>query len=233
MGKKDNSTEGRKITATCVVDIESLDVGFKNKIELEVKGECWCDRFTYHIGRIESGGNVKSYLKRDDENGNIDILTKIRENIELIEIPRTVCSRDDHDLKSVVDLFLLYKIDEHSSNISTVIDEFVDNISNVTYDVEYEVLFVAGDGWTRYLTVPQKTRNMGLVDFVEDLEELLEEYIEDGTNGFREIEDYDGCQVQFYDEAGYSDYLEFSGVSELLSMVNSVRMIKCESKIID
>ena len=61
---------------------------------------------------------------------------------------------------------------------------------------------------------------------------MFEEWFEDGINGFRNVED-EYKTVTFYDETGKNCDIEISSIGELMSMITSIRVIKCDHKIID
>ena len=131
--------------------------------------------------------------------------------------------------------FIPYKVKDHSSDKPTVTDSYVDNCNNVHYSVEYEIVLVAGDDFKRYITVEYETEGRWascFFDQIENIEEMFEEWFEDGTNGFRNVED-EYKTVTFYDETGENCDIEISSVGELMSMITSIRVIKCDHKIID
>lgn len=65
---------------------------------------------------------------------------------------------------------------------------------------------------------------------VKNIEDIFEEWFEEESHDFRNGED--GKEVAFYNETGEKLYIEIYGVNELLSMISSIRVIKCDQEII-
>jgi hypothetical protein len=96
------------------------------------------------------------------------------------------------------------------------------------------VLFVADEGFTRYLTFDYTTVGTYSSSFwnqIEGLEEELEEMFENEENDFR-MEDGEK-QVAFYDEVGEKLFIDLYSINELLSMISSIRVIGLETEIVD
>jgi len=190
------------------------------------------DRHGTFVGRIESNGEVISYFKKDKENNNTYIFDKLREDVQLCQRSRTYA--DGKDLKFATDYYIPYFVKDHSSQLPTVTDSYVDHCSNAEYKVAYEVLFVAEDDFRKYLTVEYTTKghwSSCFFDQVESLRDDLQGMFEDGENGFAKK---DGClTAEFYDGTGYGTDLEIESMNELMSMIASIRVIKLETEIID
>jgi len=58
---------------------------------------------------------------------------------------------------------------------------------------------------------------------------MFEEWFEEESHDFKDGE-Y-GKEVAFYDEVGEKLFVEISSVRELLSMITSIRVIKCDTEI--
>ena len=67
---------------------------------------------------------------------------------------------------------------------------------------------------------------------IDEFCKMFEEWFEDGINGFKNVED-EYKTVTFYDETGENCDIEISSIDELMSMITSIRVIKCDRKIID
>lgn len=205
----------------------------KNSACITIKDGCtWDgDRYGAWVGRIYENGDKKSAFKKDKENNSTEIFDKLRNDITLIDKHVTV--RQDMKLSNAVDYYIPYKVKGHSSAKPTITESYVDNCSNVRYSVEYEILLVAGEGFTRYITEFFETEGhyaSSFFDQIKGIEDLFEEWFEEESHDFRDGE-Y-GKEVAFYDETGEKLYIEISCMSELLSMISSIRVIKCDRKIL-
>lgn len=205
----------------------------KNSTCITIKDGCtWDgDRYGTWVGRIYEGGEKYSAFKKDNNNHNTEIFDMLCNDITLIEKHVTV--QRDMKLSNAVDYYIPYRVKGHSSTRPTITDSYVDGCSNVHYSVEYEILLVAGEGYTRYITESFDTEGhyaSSFFDQVKNIEDLFEEWFEEESHDFRNGED--GKEVAFYDETGEKLYIEIYGVNELLSMISSIRVIKCDQEII-
>lgn len=200
---------------------------------ITVKDGCTWEGHKYGtwVGRIYNSGKVKSAFKEDDENENAEIFDRLRNELKLFEKHVTVHS-DEKGLEGATDYYIPYMVKDHCSTKPTVTERYVDHCNNVHYSVEYEILLTAGEGFVRYITAPFETEGhwaSNFFDQVEGIEEMFEEWFEEETNDFKEGED--GKEVAFYDEVGEKLFVEISSVRELLSMIASIRVIKCDTEI--
>lgn len=225
-----------------VIEMESYEnipdyTGLGNTTSIEIRDGCnWYGHaYASCIGMIYDDGTVESYFKTDKENDNTEIFDKLRNDIRLIEKHVNLINRETMKESSGTRYFIPYKVKNHCSEKPTVTDSYVDNCSNVHYSVEYEIVLVAGDDFKRYITVEYETEGHWascFFDQVENIEEMFEEWFEDGINGFKNVED-EYKTVTFYDETGENCDIEISSIGELMSMITSIRVIKCDHKIID
>lgn len=153
----------------------------------------------------------------------------------MIEKHVNLIDRDTMKERSGVRYFIPYKVKDHCSNKPTITDAYVDNCSNVHYSVEYEILMVAGDDFKRYITVEYETEgsfSSCLFDQIESVEDMFDEWFEEESHGFMINEDGNKT-VTFYDETGENCDIDISSIDELMSMIMSIRVIKCDRLIID
>ena len=68
-------------------------------------------------------------------------------------------------------------------------------------------------------------------DQITSLEDLFAEWFEERAHGFQ-IDEGSLKTVTFYDDIGESCDVELYSIRELLSMITSIRVIKCEKKMI-
>lgn len=185
------------------------------------------DRYGTWVGRVYEDGTRHSAFKNDH---NTEIFDKLRNDIALIEKHVTVCK--DMKLSNAMDYYIPYKVKGHSSAKPTITESYVDNCSNVRYSIEYEILLVAGEGYTRYITEFFETEGhyaSSFFDHIKYMEDIFEKWFEEESHDFRNGED--GREVAFYDETGEKLYVEIYSVYELLSMISSIRVIKCNHEI--
>lgn len=226
-----------KIECVSLIDIpDYTGLGSENnKAHLTIKDdERWDgDRWGQYVGRIYEDGRIKSAFTKDGSSS--EIFDKLRNDVKLVEKHITVSDNGDYrKLIGATDYYIPYIVENHCSLKPTVKDSHVDNCSNVKYKVTYEVLFVADEGFTRYLTFDYTTVGTYSSSFwnqIEGLEEELEEMFENEENDFR-MEDGEK-QVAFYDEVGEKLFIDLYSTNELLSMISSIRVIGLETEIID
>lgn len=227
-----------KIECVALVDIpEYTGLGSENnKVHLTIKdGEKWDgDRWGQYVGRIYKDGRIESAFTKDVNINSSEIFDRLRNDVKLTKKHVTVSDNDDYrKLVSATDYYIPYIVENHCSFKPTVTDCHVDNCSNVKYKITYEILFVADEGYTRYLTFDYATEGSyasSFYDQINDLEEVFDEMFENEENDFR-MENGEK-QVAFYDEVGEKLYIDICSTRELLSMISSIRVIELEKEII-
>lgn len=225
-----------------VIEMESYEnipeyTGLGNTTSIEIREGCeWYGHaYARCIGAIYDDGTVKSYFKIDKENDNTEIFDRLRNDINLIEKHVYLIDRNTGEDKTATRYFIPYKVKNHCSEKSTVTDTYVDGCTNVHYSVEYEILLVADDEYKRYITEEYETRghfSSCFFDQVENIEEMFEEWFEEESHGFK-IDNDGNKSVTFYDDTGENCDIDVLSVGELLSMITSIRVIKCDRRIID
>lgn len=183
------------------------------------------------VGFIKDDGTIESYFK-DDENH--ELFDKLKNDIHLITKYRNYRNYDTLELKSGTEYYIPYRVKNHCSTKPTVTDAHVDRCSNVNYKVEYEILLVAEDGFKRYITCEYESEGSFskiFFDEVEDIESMFEEWFEEGSHGFGHDED-GNMFITFYDNIGTNADIDVCSVRDVLSMISSIRVIKCDTEII-
>lgn len=211
--------------------------GLGNTTSIEIKDGCEWYGYAYAtcVGFVGDNGTVESYFKTDKENGDIGIFDKLKNDIRMIKKHVYLVDRETGEEISGNRYFIPYKVKDHCSDKPTITDAYVDGCSNIHYSVEYEIVLIAGDDFKRYITINYETEghySSCFFDQVENIEEMFEEWFEEESHGFNVNED-GNKSVTFYDNTGENCDIEISSVEELLSMITSIRVIKCEQKIID
>lgn len=140
--------------------------------------------------------------------------------------------------------YLPYYVADHSAYQPTVNFEQISYACNVENNVKIEVLFVHEEGWyNRYVTFDLKTkgdisgRSLSLMDFIQDLEQYIEDSASENNGNFFIAENLEDCEdgdiaLDFYDKAGQKVFVGGS-VEYFLSLVSSIRIINIETKIIE
>lgn len=209
----------------------------KNSASITVKdGHTWDGhRYGTWVGRIYQDDEIKSGFYEDTKNNNTDIFDKLRKDMKLFE-KHVTCIRgeDRNTLQCAVDYYIPYMVENHCSTKPTVIDTCIDFCNNVNYEMEYEILLVADEEFRRYITISYGTSGSFASTFFDqmgDIEEMFEAWFEEGEYDFRKVDG--NMQVAFYDETGEKTFIDISCMRELLGMINSVRVIKCDRTIIE
>lgn len=184
------------------------------------------------VGYIFDDGEKKSLFVADgDGTENFD---KLLEAGILKEQHKHTINRKTGKERGVVYYYAMREIIGHSSGLPTISDKCLDTCCNVQYHYTYEILLVADDEYKRYITVDVDTdgpHTCCLMDIVGDLEYTIEEWAEDEEYGFSK-DDYGTLHCQFFDDFGQGLDVEFSSTRELMMCVNSIRIVKLQSEII-
>lgn len=226
-----------ELTAIAKEDLESKGLLLKNKIELQAIINAIPDVYMNHIGRKDVETNkLESFFVVDVENGNTKEFDKVIANIEVIEKVHTIFKIDTAEEKRVVDYFVPYIVQESSMHKPTITECHVENgyPTSGHYECEYEILLTCDDA-TRRIVIPYSSVNIPMLGFLSDIEDdvryvLNGEYDED--NPFANIihvnDEEDWGTVIMFDDFGRTCDIEIDSPSDFVSMIVSVRQIKCE-----
>lgn len=209
---------------------ELPDWCLENEKTLTGEGFYDADKYGFCIGRIEENKRISAF-KKDKENNNTELLDRTIKELKTITKHKSIIS-EENSLTYADFIYLQYAVVDHSAYKPTVTDEYVDNCSNVVYEVTYEVGFAAGDELTRYVTFSYQTsgtNSSSPFNDLRNLEDNLEEFFDKNTNGFW-IDDGDKY-VWFYDNIGNNVDVYIRNVDELLDMVCSFRVIEIKKTI--
>lgn len=218
-------------------DFEGNKLICKNTVELEFSddsGNTIPDTYAQMIGRKDlKSGELESCFKIDIENNRTQELEKILNvSKSVFEKQRNIVSKKYIGERSVVDYYIPYDIKESSKNKPTVTENYVTGCINGSWKCEYELLLTSGDGATMRTVIEQNTVNIGMVEWLADLEDEIEDALMDsaGTD-FENIikhDDCDECYITMFDEIGYPCDVYIESASEFINMIVSVRCIKCD-----
>ena len=205
-----------------------------NKIELTVRGDIFPDTYGELIGRYDKNTDkYESFFKKDVENGNTYYFDLYKEKCNLYELHRDIFNRKDCTEKSVIDYFVMYNIEESTMSKPTIISDHVDNsyCVNGSFKCEYELLF-ANDDCTRRIVVPFTSVNIPMYDFIKSLEDMIEDAVENNDNSDSLnilVPSYDNMyEFTMFDKIGSTIKIDIENISELMSMLVSIRLIGYE-----
>lgn len=229
--KKENS---KKVKAVSLINIPDYVPDAQQEVTFNTPMDWDGDRLAEFIGRILDDGTVESFYIKDHENNNTEIFDKLRNDTNLIQKHYNFMQKDTGKLLGATGYYIPWKVVGHSSDLPTVVDTYIDHCMNVRYEVAYEILFVAEEEYRKYITIQYTTEGpytSTFFDQLEGLESMIEEMIEDNENGLWKE---DGTiYAAFYNDIGEKLNAEIESLHALLGMITSVRVIKCESTIID
>lgn len=187
------------------------------------------------VGRIHPDGTMESLFKHDRKAGNCEWFEELLKKGILRSTHRHLIDMDTFVRKDYEEFYLMHKITGHSSGMPTVTGERMNGFWNVQYEYTYEILLVADDEYKRYITNTVRTEGRHLYclfDEIQSLEDIFEEWAENGEKGFRLSADRQSIKIDFYDDFGQDIEAEFENVNEILECINSIRIIDLKSKIL-
>lgn len=224
-----------KLTAIAREDLEAKGLILKNKIELKCRGAAIPDIYADRIGRKDvDTGEIESFFKVDNKNGNTVEFDRFRENVTLLEKEHIVFSRETREGKNVIDYYVPYNIQESSKNRPTVTDEFPENayLAEGYYECEYELLLTCGEA-TRRLVIPQRTVNVSMISLLSSIEDEIRDILDgfpDEDNDFADVLELvdEHYEIKMFDEYGIPANIEINHAGDFVNMIVSARQIKCE-----
>lgn len=172
-----------------------------------------------------------------DSSGLISLYQQLI-NDESMTLTKHSCTQVDENTGKLVPriiYYMPYQVADHSMHRPTVNYETVDNCINTTHELLVEILFVCPDdeGICRYLTVPFKSHNVGILSLVDTMLENLDEY-PDTFPYLEETDEYgEGYGLDFYDRTGQKFTITFKDGDELRNCINSIRLIDIKTIIDD
>lgn len=194
--------------------------------------EWYGSTFGESVGKILDTGEKESLFKKDRENNNTALLDILIASGKCKSIRREMYNREKEKFYKATFIYVMHRVIDHCSDKPTVTSEALDTPMNVEYEYTYEILLVADDEYKRYITKTIQTdgpHTYSLVDELESLERIFEEWLEDEKQGFRYCDEE--LELKFYNEVGEESYISFDSMRHLLMSINSIRIIDLKSKI--
>lgn len=202
---------------------------------ITTKGEWYGHSFGDCVGRLYDDGEKVSFFSDDQNNRTTELFDSLRSKGMTRVKQRLVINRNTGKDRFCEDHYVMRKVVGHMSAKETVKDDCLDTCCNVKYEYTYEILFVADDGYKRYVYDTVKTdgpHTYGLSSVLESLENTVMEWAEEGEKGFKLNSDRT-VSVKFYDDFGNDIDAEFFSIHELMMCVNSVRIVELKREIVD
>lgn len=190
------------------------------------------------IGVKNSDGSWdKVYTSENIEEEEIKIADDILNDKSLIILEDKITQFEDNKLVPKIVYYLPYYVADHSAYQPTINFNQISYADNAINNIKVEVLFVSESGWyNRYVTFDFKG-NLCLLDFIEDLEEEIEDKASKVNGDFfiasENGEDYseDDIVLDFYDKSGQKQFIGFKTAREFIKLVSSVRIIDIDTQI--
>lgn len=197
----------------------------ETEVTMDLHENCTPDVHGVCIGHVDKDTDALVSNIKGDESAE-----QLRSYIEAgLLTTKVFCQIPDgtKELKNVPYYFLVYDVVESSIQKATYTENSAGNGTplNGHYECEYEIL-LGVDEYTRRMVFKQKTVNVSMYDWLQNLVDDLEsdnEYI--GEHFYKDEED-NVCYTMF-DEVGMSTAVEFNP-DEFASMIVSVRQLSCE-----
>lgn len=191
------------------------------------------------IGIIDNkdGEVVENYVSGSTEQEKMELLNKMIGDKDLLLIEDGITQFVNGELRPRTIYKIPYCAIEHSIYQPAIVMNNISGASNVSYEVEVEVLLATSDGLNRYLMLHFSTRNVPVWELVHDFfDEIDEDSVLARENGFEYHDESDegeaGWYLDFYDAAG-SPYWEggFKNMDRFRDMIIGMRVMKMECKI--
>lgn len=221
--KKENTA----IVAVCRFDVESLGVGLDNKLELEPEKDIDADEFSIPsvyalcIGRITEKGKKSKFID-DKESGTTEKLDACMASGKCVEVYKTFYN-SDNTMEYGREIFVPYDITDHPTFKKTSF--MSEENPEINEDAYIEVIFRI-DGYIKpvYFRCASSWLFKNIQKFMDCLDDIINEYLaEEEIAGFKKIDD--ALEVEFFNEAGESGFLNFDSSSELINTISSIRFI--------
>lgn len=200
---------------------------------IDTEKEWFGSTFGECVGKILDTGEKESLFKKDRENKNTYLLDILIESGKYKSLHREMYNREKGKFYKATFIYVMHRVIDHCSNKPTITTEALDTPMNVEYEFIYEILLVADEEYKRYITKTIQTNGphtYSLMDEIENIEQMFEEWLEDEEQGFRYRDEE--IEVKFYNEVGEENYIPFESMRHLLMSINSVRIIDFKSKIV-
>lgn len=192
----------------------------------------------------------KSDVFKDVPDDDVLDLLHYGENYGIYPRYTNVFNRTTNTLDTILLYMILFRPKELSLDKPTVTDNLVENVMNARFTVEIEIGLVESDGLFRYFVYRANSRNVSPFELVKDLfEDTLWEYTEDDISPEEhdrifpydsdifypgmDDENTQGTCVTYYTQFGESYKIAYRNPETLLNHIHSIRVIKCETHIID
>lgn len=143
----------------------------------------------------------------------------------------------DEDLERCTLYGIAYDIQESSKNIPTYTESIVGDAIPINgyYTCKVELLFSAGENYTRRIVIPVQTVNLTFLDILSDIREQLEILYDSQCCGYKELNtliqrvkdefNEDVQQIVMFDTFGQAANIDIDSKTNFLAMLISARML--------
>lgn len=183
----------------------------------------------------EDGEIIDCFVTGDTEREKMEKLTQMIGDKDLLLIEDNITQLVNNKMRSRIMYKIPYCVIEHSAFKPAIVLDNISGASNVTYDVEVEVLMATSEGLNRYLNLNFRTINVPMWELVENyFDEIMDDAGKAEELGFQYYDEDDeesrsGYYLDFYDAAG-NMYME--GGHQCLDMfkdyIIGMRLMKLE-----
>lgn len=212
--------------AICRFDVEALNCGLDNEINLERIQEndtAGANVFSLLVGRVFSDGSKYSYFKKDRLEGNTNLLDKILKEEKHVEAGRV-----DEEGTFFMGVYVPYDIQE-----LPCLNPTLDCMQ--PFDCMLELMFVCDEN-KKYVYIDVEEIPADKVNIMTFVSEYLEDFFIDAAEqekyGLKfdsddsRCDEYTEITAMFSDPAGYNIELNFETVYDFASHLLSARFIK-------
>lgn len=177
------------------------------------------------IGFITNEDTYVSYLDIDKDKENTPYLTYLVDNGLVVLADEYVYV--ENELKKVMGIFIQYKNTRHSSYHPSIrcMPTYTDDAQ---FKLSCELLVALNEGFSKYINFEYVTSStyVGLLDIVDNLELMLDSWIEENEHGFHYLGD-DVLVTSFISDIGVSVTTPIT-VNDILNNITSFRIYNIE-----
>lgn len=214
-----------------LADLTGFDI--KTSIKHHYTKNAIPDVIGFPIGKLYIESNRKeSYIVKDKENNNTDILDACIKTDKLLEKHTNAFTKNEQ-LEHIIIYCIGYDVDESTKHKPTEIRSIVGDATPIDehHVCDIELLFSTGDNYTRRITVTTTSTNLSFFEMLTNIHEELEELYNTGKseqyeelNKLIKITPYQERQILMFDSIGTPEEIVFSDMDELKAMLVGARM---------
>lgn len=181
-------------------------------------------------------GVIEQNMLRQNLENRDALLQMILTSKNIVKVVDDITQMEGNELVAKQVFYIPYVVERHSVFKNTVNWDNVNGATNVSYELDIEILFVH-ENLNRYITIHASTKNVSIMDIVYGMfeeDDFLEKELPLHGIEWKEPGDEDGLEgyvVDFYDEAGGRYEYGFPNGERLRDAITSIRLIGIEMEI--